>query len=282
MPLTALLSGPLPPSPATPTEWAEQHLARPAAPADRALLGGLAADRPAWAFASGYHAALDALLPTQGRRCALCITEAGGNHPQAIQARVEAGRLVGEKGFVFLGPLVERLFVLARSGEEVGGRPLLRLYPVDTGAPGVTLREGGAAPVLPELPHGRLLLNTAAPDPLPGDGWARYARPFRTVEDIHVTLGLLGFGLRLARGLPPEVAEGLLPPVLALRALAGLDPAAPSTHRALAASLELAWARLEALPWAELGPAGAAWARDRSILRVGQQARARRLERARA
>lgn len=279
--LDHLLTAPPPPSPTTAEAWARHYEALPAAGPDRAILGGFGGDRPAWAFASGYRAALDALLPTANRRAALCITEAGGNHPRAVAAHVEDGALRGEKRFVFLGPLAERLFVLARSGAEYDGRPLLRIYAVEADAPGVRLMPGPPASVVPELPHSGLYLDTPAPEPLGGDGWARYARPFRTVEDIHVTLGLLGWGLRLARGLPAEVAEGLLPPLLALRALATLDPRESATHRALAPGLSLAWAALEGLPWTELGPAADLWARDRVILQIGEPARKRRLALAR-
>ena len=243
--------------------------------------GGFAADRPAWAFASGYQAALDALLPTDGQPAALCITEAGGNHPRSIEARVEAGRLVGHKRFVFLGPLAARLFVLARSGASVDGRPELRIYPVDAGAPGVELTAGEPAPVVPELPHGAVELDTPAMQPLPGDGWARYARPFRTVEDIHVLLALLGHGLRVGReqGHPAVALEALLSPMLGLRALATEDPASPAVHRALAPALEAGWSALDALAWQ--GEQAERWQRDRALARIGRQARQRRLERAR-
>lgn len=278
--LDQLLHGPLPDPPAGPADWAGRLPMAGTGP-DRAIAGGFAADRPGWAFASGYQAALDALLPTGGQVAALCITEAGGNHPRALQARVEGGQLVGDKRFVFLGPLARRLFVLARSGEVRGDRAVLRLYPVQADAPGVELLPGEPAPVVPEVPHGAVRLHTPAPAPLPGDGWARYARPFRTVEDIHVLLALLAHGLRVSRvqAHPPQAVEALLPPLLALRTLATEDPADPALHRALDPALQAAWDALDALPWR--GEAAERWRRDRALARIGRQARQRRLERAR-
>lgn len=279
--LDHILHASLPKPPTSPASWAQAHARSPWAGADAAIAGGFRSDRPAWAFASGYRAALDALFPTANRLCALCVTEAGGNHPRAIEARVQGGRLVGRKRYVFLGPLAERLFVLARSESELSGRPLLRIYPVSAEAEGVRIETGDPAPVLPELPHGALALNTVAPEPLGGDGWDRYTRPFRTVEDVHVVLAMLGWALRMAREshLPPDRIEALLPPVLALRQLASADPAAPATHRALAPCLAQARQCLSAVPLTR--PAAAWWGRDQAILEIGAKARTRRLQRAR-
>jgi hypothetical protein len=57
-------------------------------PVDRALAGGFAADRPTWAFAAGYQAALQRLLPVAdpARIAAICITERGGRIRPAFNA----------------------------------------------------------------------------------------------------------------------------------------------------------------------------------------------------
>jgi len=280
--LDHLLNSPLPLSPTSPQTWSAAHARLSWLGPDAALAGGFAADRPAWAFASGYRAALDRLLPTAGRCTALCVTESGGNHPRAIDTRLVGERLVGHKRYVFLGPLAERLFVLARVGSvEPGTRAALRIFELAVDAPGVQLHVGRPTPMMPELSHAEVALDAAVGDPLPGDAWTTYVRPFRTVEDVHVTLALLGHGLRCARegSAEPNVVESLLPPMLALRTLATSPPTSTTLHRALAPSLAAAWTALDALSW----PTEAAlrWQRDRAILKIGAQARRRRLERAR-
>ena len=90
-------------------------------PVDRALAGGFAADRPAWAFAAGYQAAIQCLMPEidNARIAAICITEKGGPHPARIQCRLTADRGVGAGGALtarrnlFRGPRGRHLLVAA-------------------------------------------------------------------------------------------------------------------------------------------------------------------------
>ena len=58
--------------------------------AEQALLGGFDADRVGWAFASGYQAALRALLPElpADAVAAFCVTEESGNRPRDIHTRI--------------------------------------------------------------------------------------------------------------------------------------------------------------------------------------------------
>ena len=75
----------------------------------RAMAGGFAADRPAYAFASGYQEALRRLVPDAGRHpLSLCATEAGGAHPRAIHTTLEpedrGWRISGHKQWATLGP----------------------------------------------------------------------------------------------------------------------------------------------------------------------------------
>ena len=86
----------------------------------RALVAGAAADRPGWAFASGYAEALRRLVPSVGDRAvALAATEVGGAHPRAIDTRLAPGpggalQLDGEKRFVTLASICEAVIVIAR------------------------------------------------------------------------------------------------------------------------------------------------------------------------
>lgn len=45
-------------------------------------------------------------------------------------------------------------------------------------------------PLMPEVGHGRLLLEQAACELLAGDGWDAYVKPFRSLEDLYVLTAL--------------------------------------------------------------------------------------------
>lgn len=243
---------------------------------------GARADRVAYAFAGGYQAALWALVPgrDRARLAALCVTEAGGGHPRAIEARADTGRLTGEKTYVTLGALAEDLYVLAREGES-DGRPRLGLYVVDPTADGVVVAPGPSAPFVPEIDHATLRLDGARGSRLEGDGWSDYARPFRTVEDVHVHGALLAHLLALGarEGWERPARERGLALLAALASLAAADPAAPTTHLALAGALDATRGLVETLercPWPD--EARARWDRDRRILEVAASARGARVE----
>lgn len=278
--------------------WWRRHvelLSRFPAPADLALVGGFRADRLGYAFASGYHAAhrfLFPMLPTD-RPCALCATEPGGAHPSAIQTRLSdtgAGpRLTGEKTFVTLGTRAELLLVVATEGQDAQGRNRLRMVAVDAKRPGVRVTALPELPFVPEVPHAELALEDVAVTPadvLPGDGYVRYLKPFRTVEDCHVHLALLGWLVQVARrsGWPEPVREELLALAVMMRGLAQADPSDAATHLALGGALDLAKRALERCEplWAQAdAPTRERWARDRKLLDIAGKVRAKRLEAAR-
>jgi hypothetical protein len=75
---------------------------------------------------------------------------------------------------------------------------------------------------VPEVPHARLAFDGVAvahEDVLPGDGYERYIKPFRSVEDIHVTAAVLAYLLAEAgrRGWPASWRERALIALLGLR-----------------------------------------------------------------
>jgi alkylation response protein AidB-like acyl-CoA dehydrogenase len=267
-----------------------------AAPIERAIVGGLRADRVAYAFAAGYGEALAALLggAPLDEPTALCVTERGGAQPRAIEARIEergdgAVAVTGEKRWTTLAAGEGALLVAAREGVDADGRPRLRVVRVPAGAAGVTITRMPETPFVPEIPHVEVRLEgvvVPAAAVLPGDGYARYVKPFRTVEDVHVHGAVLGYVLGVARaaGWPASIGDRLVALLVALSALAGHDPLAPATHVALAGIVDLARRLLdEAAPlWALAGePARARWERDRALLFVAEKARVKRLESAR-
>lgn len=254
-------------------------------PVDRALVGGAVADRLGYAFAAGYDAALHALVPDLAADTAacLCVTEAGGVHPRAIGTRLRDGRVTGRKTFVTLAGDADVLFVAASAGGDAE-RNDVRLVRVARASPGVHLAPLPPTRFTPEIAHYAVELDEAPVDAvLPGDGWARWVKPFRTVEDAHVAAASTAWLLRVARasGWPPAITARLVALALALRETALLPADAPSTHVALAggfAALDAVVAAAEPC-WADTDPGVAAsWRRDVPLLSVASQARAARLE----
>ncbi len=278
--------------------WWPRHLALTTTwrnPMDRAIAGGFDADRLAWAFASGYQAALHALFPgiPEDRICALCITEAEGNAPRAIRstlrAAVDGWLLDGAKRWTTLGPSGALFLVAARDEAASGERAAIRVARVDSGARGVSVETMPPTRFVPEVPHAQLCFEDvaiAADALLPGDGYALYVKPFRTVEDLHVNAAASAYLLREARRLswPQAWMERAAAHLHALRALAAEDPAHPATHIALAGALANATALFDEANahWAQTpdDPAASRWTRDRELFATAGKARALRTQRA--
>lgn len=278
--------------------WRVRHdtcTATLASPVSRALVGGAWMDRIGYAFATGYRTALEALIPSLHGPAVLAATELGGGHPRAIHTRLGREpdgrwRLDGQKTWCTLGPHAERLLVVARTGEDAAGRPVLKVVQVPPDAPGVRVTALPELPFVPEIPHASLGLEGVvvdAADILPGDGYADYLKPFRTVEDVHVFAALTGHTLArlLARSGPAALIERGLALSAALLTLGQQSPSASSTHLALTAALEDGRALLHAAGTYVEEPGSLAaqrWARDLPLLDVAGKARRARAEAARA
>jgi acyl-CoA dehydrogenase len=257
---------------------------------ERAFAAGIDADRLAWPFAGGYAAALRSLIPSlsQGTLAAFAVTEAGGNHPKAIETtiRERGDRYVvdGHKRWVTLGPNGGTFLVVAKE-EGDSTRPSLKVAMIPSAHPGVKLLPLSDLPFVPEIPHAELILEGVeieAEAVLPGDGYDRYVKPFRTVEDLHVFAAIGGH--LLATGSRNEWSrdwrERLLIALIAIDGLAELDPRAAETHVALAGLLgDVSALITECDPWWS-GEAKDRWQRDRVLFKVASTARARRRERA--
>jgi hypothetical protein len=278
--------------------WWQHHRAAAsieALPIDQAILGGFSADRVGYAFASGYQAALRALVPDLPPDCvaSLCVTERGGGHPRAIETRLDPQsgggyRVTGKKRWVTLAGVAGVLLVVASAGLDAEGRNRLRLVRIPTTLRGVARRPMAEAPFTPEISHDEVDLSgvlVSEADLCPGDGYTRYVRPFRTTEDIYLIASILAYLVREVRlhGFPPLHAERLAGLLASLRALAAADPSAPETHLALAGILDLARGPIDEIDrvWAKTeSPAHARWERDRLVLTVAANVRERRRARA--
>ena len=260
-----------------------------------AIAGGVAADRIGWAFASGYQAALHALFAEapDERICALCVTEAEGNSPKAIKSSLRkdgnSWLLNGAKRWTTLGPEGSTFFVAARDEIASGERPSIRIVNVSSGVSGLKIQIMPATNFIPEVPHAQLQFENLKIAPtaiLPGDGYAMYVKPFRTVEDIHINAAILAYLVREARRLdwPAQWIERTFSLLIVLQELSKEDPSAPQTHIALAGALAIGagliaeadglWDKTPA------DPAAARWQRDRALFGIAARARAARTERA--
>jgi hypothetical protein len=288
------------PSCASVAEWWprwRQGAALAATTAEQALRGGFDADRVAWAFACGYQAALRALLPQlpADALAAFCVTEETGNRPRDIRTRITAHAggtvtLSGTKRWTMLGPDSSVLLVAGVMGPAApNARALLKVARVAVGSPGLQLLPMAPTRFVPEVPHARIVLDEVRVDAgalLPGDGYERYVKPFRTHEDIHVTLAVLAYLLRETRQRrwPGHLAERLCATITVLCELAACPADAASTHVVMAGALAQAhvlFAEAGTL-WAELGddPAAQRWQRDAALFGVAGAARSQRTARA--
>jgi hypothetical protein len=268
-------------------------------PVDRALAGGYTADRPAWAFAAGYQAALQRLVPAMdpARIAAICITEEGGPHPARIQCRLTAEpgtksrwRLDGTKKFVSGATGAEILFVAATTGKTANGRNALRMATVPAERDGVTVTTLPSLGVVPEMPHGRVCLDAVALTDAalwPGDGYTNAIKPFRTIEDLHVTGAFLAWIFAVGRrsGWPAWVSETLLSLMVTIRTLAMASPLEPHVHLVLGGLLAQVRDFLQKIDplWQEVDARDCErWGRDRNVLEIAETARQHRLEAARS
>jgi len=277
--------------------WLSVDTAADAGPAALAVAGGFAADRVGWAFANGYQAALRALVPDLPRDtlAAFCVTEADGNRPRDIRTTIAPQgdgtlRIDGAKRWTTLGPSSTLLLIVgAQPAPADATRPMLRVARVLAATPGLALQPMPPTRFVPEVPHAQVQLHDVrvrVDALLPDDGYDAYVKPFRTIEDLHVTLAVLAYLLRegRARRWPAAFNEQAASAIGLLMQLATEDPRAAPTHVVLAGALRFAhrlYADASAL-WAAAGsdPAAQRWQRDAPLFEVAGKAREQRAQRA--
>lgn len=288
MRLEALLQPPETADPAEPVAafWTRH---RSALGVGDVLAAAATAAEPAQAIGLALQAALRRLdlgLPDDQAAC-LCISEEGGGHPRAIASTLtpdgEGWWLDGAKAWSSGGVSAATLLVVARAGER-DGRPDLRAVRVPGEAQGVVREAMPELGMLPGLEHARVrfdAVRVAADDVLEGDAFTRVVRPFRTMEDIYVGAGMVGWMLgALARAETAAVARRpWLALALGLPMLAVGAVEAPALHAALDA-WQADLARVAGTSPALLPEDAARWTRDRAVLVIAGRARAARAARA--
>jgi acyl-CoA dehydrogenase len=258
---------------------------------EQAARAGLVSDGMGWAFASGYEAALARLDPRGMSGAvlgALCATEEGGGHPRSIRSTLtpnEGGfTLSGKKTWVTLGDEADVLLVVASVGDDDEGRNRLRVARVPAKRAGVTVRAAAALPFVPEIAHATATFDAVAiaeAELLPGDGYDDALKPFRTLEDIHVTAAVVGWAIGVGRASdwPRVWLDEALALVVLLRAVGDAPPLAPEAHVVLAGAQALAWRLLDGAAWSQSGDGvRSRWERDRPLMDVARNVRGARLE----
>ncbi len=261
-------------------------------PFTTAVLVASRVDRLGLAFAVAYLAALEHMIDGVRLPCALCVTEAKGNSPRAIETSLERKgdhyELSGTKTFVTFGNLAKTLLVVARTGTKPDGRPDLAVVQIPADREGVLLQKLPETPFVPEVPHASVQFEGVWVLPnerLPGDGYLDYVKPFRTIEDIHVVGATLGYLVGLARRTQAATAliSELTADLVALDRLREGPPLDPRVHIALhgvyqrvtrlIGGEELA-RLLDSAPEEERDR----WERDQPLLQVASKARAARFD----
>lgn len=268
------------------TGWA-RHRTRSAGFAnsvDRAAIAGFDSAETGSAFLGGYQEALHALIPAlePDDLAAMCATESAGARPSSMTTTVAGGTVTGTKSFATLGPAATRFVVIAKEGLRADGRSSLRAVLVPATAPGITVTPLPELPFVPEVPHATVEFAAAPGEVLPGDGYADFLKPFRTVEDMHVVAAVLGRLVRVGRQArwPVEPVAQLLAVLAAVRGVSVEDPGSAGAHIALGGVFGLlSRARVELEPWwDQVDPVvRSRWERDAPVLGVAGKARAARL-----
>ncbi len=252
-----------------------------------AVLGGRLAATPGLAFLAGYQAALRRLWPAAPEGLgALCATEDRKLRPADMLTRLEGSLLTGHKDFVTAGSMASWLLVPARD-ESLGERPRLSLCVVAPGDRGVIIETRPPLPLLVDVPHGRLRLESAACRRLAGDGWDDYVKPFRTLEDLYVMTALVSwlYGVGLECGWPQRLQLQLSGLLAGAAEVSRLSPGESATHILLAAlNLQFSVLADEIDAALAVGPRQwlDLWRRDRGVLQLARGAQARRLAQAAA
>ena len=225
-------------------DWFSEYcaLTKDKSPIDQAIIGGFTCQQFSFAFLAGYQAALEIMFPSiaTNQLKALCISEAKGNHPKTIETTLVDNRISGVKTYITAGSDVEHLLVLCKTSQRVNDRPLLKMVHIPRDANNVKI-SNFELPFMPEIKHGKLVLNDTKIEPnqiLEGDGFSRYTKPFRTLEDICVGAAYQSMFLRqsIENQWKEELRDKLLLNIFTLKSLLNFPPSHQETILLLAAT----------------------------------------------
>ncbi|VVN32876.1 hypothetical protein PS645_04923 [Pseudomonas fluorescens] len=261
-----------------------QHLGT-VTPFELAVLGGRLMSTPGLAFLVGYQAALRMLWPSAPLSLgALCATEQRSLRAADMQTRLSGLRVSGCKDFVTAGDAADWLLIAARS-EGPGEVARLSLAVVYPGEPGVQVEKLPPLPLMPDISHGRLILDSAQCELLAGDGWDAYVKPFRTLEDVYVLSGMTAWLYGVGHDCDwPQTLQLRLLGLLAGCAEVSRQAPVNSVGHVMLGGLFAQFDQLKA----DIGQAMAAgpqkwalmWQRDQAVMDLASAARGKRLAKA--
>ena len=254
-------------------------------PFELAVLGGRLMATPGLAFLVGYQAALRMLWPSAPLSLgALCATEQRSLRVADMQTRLTGLRLSGRKDFVTAGDAADWLLIAARS-EEPDETPRLSLAVVYPGEPGVRVEKLPPIPLMPDISHGRLILENAQCELLAGDGWDAYVKPFRTLEDVYVLSAMTAwlYGVGNDSDWPQTLQLRLLALLAGCAEVSRQAPNTPAGHVVLGGLFaQFDGLKVEVNQALADGPPHwwAMWQRDQGVMELAAGARGKRLAKA--
>lgn len=260
-------------------------------PFERLVHVAMRVDRRTTASAAGHQAAIYRLFPDMpsGHITAFCVSEEGGARPTAIQSTLrekESGALVlnGEKKWGTMSPDADTLFVAASTGvETVDGRERnqIRMVGIPADRSGIELTPRTYGDVESELRIADLSLHDVEVHPgevKDGDGFQRYVKPFRLIEDVFgcaaTQIGVFCLGRR--NGWRTETLEDLLGLITHAWAIAQTDMAAPPAVLTMAAYFRRSsdvWQSLREDWQSASDEERLRWSPESGLLEVAQKAR---------
>lgn len=252
-----------------------------------------AAPRRSLASVAGHQAAIRRLFPSTPEHAvvAFCVSEDKGPRPAHINTTLtESGDgfvMTGVKRWGSMAPVADLRYVAASIGRD-GARNRLRMVALPADRAGVTIDLEPYTDWGPEFQICDLHIADAAvsaDEVLPGDAYLEAIKPFRLVEDVYnttgVLIGLLGLGRR--HGWDDERLERFISLIVTASAIAETDMASPSSVVLLSDFLreaDAAW-RATWAGWTDVADDVAAeWQPDRGLLDVAAAARETRRVRA--
>lgn len=270
------------------------HTTAPNSSLLQAIWGGWFSPLCAFAFGAGYQAALKNLFPQfeQNQILSLGISEIGGAHPKAIQttlkpltglSNTQSGEFVinGKKQWITLADEADIYLIAASTGMDAQNRPQICLVCLPKNSLGLKIEIMPQVDLVPEISHAFLILNEVVVNSaqiLPGDGYLNYIKPFRTIEDLHVSAAIVAWITRcaLAWNWPKNLVESGLS-LLSCAYAISLEPlTSATTHLILAGywnQFQL-WLDKTHSSWESVSePLYQAWKRDAKLFQVAKTAR---------
>jgi len=224
-----------------------------------------------------------------------CISEEGGGHPRAIKSQLgllgnnadqkKTFTLNGKKKYITCAKEADLFLVAASVGISDDGKNKIQMIKIDSKAPGITIVPMKIN-LVPEISHCELIftdVTISETDLLPGDGYIDYIKPFRTVEDLHISAGVLGYLFRNACKYDwgRDIQQSILGCIVSVRSLALNSLTAPAVHIVIGDVLKQItdlFKRLEPF-WEKVGgQAKEAWDRDKILMKIADKIRNRRLQ----